>query len=152
MQWSIILHNFVIRVRVLGNFVSSPGSVARKGLDYENATSVTQSTLFQVRITFEERHPGDWGGFKPKVVVEYDERNNYLMAIDITYNRREADKNLGYNYRELKDKIQHELDSAQVPLSSSKHVLKINRALVIPGALACVLVMGTFFTLTRLES
>lgn len=67
-----------------------------------------------MRITYEERHPGDWGGFKPKVVVEYDERNNYLMAIDITYNRREADKNLGYNYRELKDKIQHELDSAQV--------------------------------------
>lgn len=72
-----------------------------------------------MRITYEERHPGDWGGFKPMVVVEYDERNNYLMAIDITYNRREADKNLGYNYRELKDKIQHELDSAQVCTRSS---------------------------------
>lgn len=48
------------------------------------------------------------------MVVEYDERNSYLMAIDVTYNRREADKNLGYNYRELKDKIQNELDSAQV--------------------------------------
>lgn len=68
----------------------------------------------QVRISYEERHSGDWGGYRPKVVVEYDERNSYLMAIDVTYNRREADKNLGYNYRELKDKIQHELDSAQV--------------------------------------
>lgn len=67
-----------------------------------------------MRISYEERHPGDWGGCKPKVVVEYDERNNYLMAIDVTYNRREADKNLGYNYRELKDKIQNELDAAQV--------------------------------------
>lgn len=67
-----------------------------------------------MRITYEERHPGDWGGFKPKVVVEYDERNNFLMAIEITYNRREANKNFAYNYRELKDKIQQELDTAQV--------------------------------------
>ncbi|CAM9308429.1 unnamed protein product [Ectocarpus fasciculatus] len=67
-----------------------------------------------VRITYEERHAGDWGGFKPKVVVEYDERNNFLMAIEITYNRREANKNFAYNYRELKDKIQQELDTAQV--------------------------------------
>ena len=68
----------------------------------------------QVRITYEERHPGDWGGFRPKVVVEYDERNSFLMAIEITYNRREANKNFAYNYRELKDKIQQELDTAQV--------------------------------------
>ncbi|CAM9159563.1 unnamed protein product [Pylaiella littoralis] len=67
-----------------------------------------------VRITYEERHPGDWGGFKPKVVVEYDERNSFLMAIEITYNRREANKNFAYNYRELKDKVQQELDTAQV--------------------------------------
>ncbi|CAM9176318.1 unnamed protein product [Ectocarpus sp. 6 AP-2014] len=67
-----------------------------------------------VRITYEERHAGDWGGFKPKVVVEYDERNNFLMAIEVTYNRREANKNFAYNYRELKDKIQQELDTAQV--------------------------------------
>ncbi|CAM9795797.1 unnamed protein product, partial [Scytosiphon promiscuus] len=67
-----------------------------------------------VRITYEERYPGDWGGYRPKVVVEYDERNNFLMAIEITYNRREANKNFAYNYRELKDKIQQELDTAQV--------------------------------------
>lgn len=48
------------------------------------------------------------------MVVEYDERNNFLMAIEITYNRREANKNFAYNYRELKDKIQQELDTAQV--------------------------------------
>lgn len=68
----------------------------------------------QVRISYEERHRGDWGGYKPKVVVEFDERNSYLMTVDVTYNRREADKNLGYNYRELKDKIQNELDSGKV--------------------------------------
>lgn len=68
----------------------------------------------QVRITYEERHPGDWGGFKPKVVVEYDERNHFLMAIEITYNKREANKNFAYNHTELKEKIQQELDTAQV--------------------------------------
>eukprot|EP00903_Cladosiphon_okamuranus_P012290 g11524.t2 len=67
-----------------------------------------------VRITYEERHPGDWGGFKPKVVVEYDERNHFLMAIEITYNKREANKNFAYNHTELKEKIQQELDTAQV--------------------------------------
>lgn len=75
---------------------------------------MVRRVLVQVRITYEERHSGDWGGFKPKVVVEYDDRNSYLMAVDVIYNRREADKNLGYNFRELKDKIQSELDSAQV--------------------------------------
>lgn len=54
--------------------------------------------------------------------MEYDERNNYLMAIEVTYNRREADKNVAYNYRELKDKIQNELDSAQVPRRCSCRV------------------------------
>lgn len=67
-----------------------------------------------MRVTYEEQYKRDWGGFTPKVVVEYDEKCNYLMSIDVTYNRREADKNLAYNYKELKDKIQHELDSAQV--------------------------------------
>ena len=67
-----------------------------------------------MRITYEERHPGDWGGFKPKVVVEYDERNHFLMAIEITYNKREANKNFAYNHTELKEKIQQELDTAQV--------------------------------------
>lgn len=46
--------------------------------------------------------------------MEFDERNSYLMTVGVTYNRREADKNLGYNYRELKDKIQNELDSGKV--------------------------------------
>lgn len=84
----------------------------------------TKTFLLQVRITYEERYPGDWGGFKPKVVVEYDERNNFLMAIEITYNRREANKNFAYNYRELKDKIQQELDTAQVvPWNTEKSTL-----------------------------
>lgn len=50
--------------------------------------------------------------------MEYDERNSFLMAVSITYNRREADKNLGYNFRELKDKIQNELDAAQVTFNA----------------------------------
>lgn len=82
---------------------------------HDTVSFVDRCGSMQVRITYEERHPGDWGGFKPKVVVEYDERNNFLMAIEITYNRREANKNFAYNYQELKDKIQQELDTAQVP-------------------------------------
>jgi len=84
---------------------------------------VEKCCSIQVRITYEERHPGDWGGFRPKVVVEYDERNSFLMAIEITYNRREANKNFAYNYRELKDKIQQELDTAQVTTTNT-HVLR----------------------------
>ncbi|CAM9106959.1 unnamed protein product, partial [Discosporangium mesarthrocarpum] len=86
--------------------------LASKAISFEDRNYDLSNDL--VRITYEERHPADWGGFRPNVVVEYDERNSYLMTIDITYNRRMADKNLVYNYRELKDKIQAELDSAQV--------------------------------------
>ncbi|CAM9321632.1 unnamed protein product, partial [Ascophyllum nodosum] len=86
--------------------------LASKAISFEDRNFDLSNDL--VRISYEELHPGDWGGHNPKVVVEYDERNSFLMAIDVTYNRREADQNLGYNYRELKDKIQNELDSAQV--------------------------------------
>jgi hypothetical protein len=52
-----------------------------------------------VRITYEERDKRDWGGYKPKIVVEYDERSSFLITIDILYNRRLANRNMAFNYR-----------------------------------------------------
>lgn len=84
-----------------------------------------------MRVTYEEIHGQDWGGFKPKVVVEYDEENSYLISIDITYNRRKA--SLVFNYRELKEKIKNELDAAEVRTFIS---LRLFVAFDSPGALA----------------
>ncbi|CAM9155222.1 unnamed protein product, partial [Choristocarpus tenellus] len=86
--------------------------LASKAVSFEDRNYDLSNDL--VSITYEERHPADWGGYRPRVVVEYDERNSYLMTMDITYNKRLADKNLAYNFRDLKEKIQSELDSAQV--------------------------------------
>ncbi|KAG5192767.1 hypothetical protein JKP88DRAFT_269267 [Tribonema minus] len=67
-----------------------------------------------VRITFEERDKRDWGGYKPRLVVEFDERTSYLLTMDIVYNRRLANRNMAFNHRELREKVVSELDQAQV--------------------------------------
>lgn len=35
-----------------------------------------------------------WGGSRPIITLEYDERNGYLLNATIKYNRREAKKTL----------------------------------------------------------
>jgi hypothetical protein len=52
-----------------------------------------------VRITFEERDKRDWGGYRPRLVVEFDERTSYLLNMDIVYNRRMANKSMAFNHR-----------------------------------------------------
>eukprot|EP01035_Chromulina_nebulosa_P020795 gene20795-26959_t len=52
----------------------------------------------------------DWGGSKPTITLEYDERNQYLLTITVQYNRREAKKSLVLTSEELKDKIMSELN------------------------------------------
>jgi len=63
-----------------------------------------------VKLTYEENDKKMWGGSRPKVIVEYDERNQYLLEITLTYNRRTASKNLGFNATELREKFLGELE------------------------------------------
>ncbi len=63
-----------------------------------------------VKITYEEKDKRDWGNSTPKVVIEYDERNQYLLEVSLQYNRRIANKNLAFNAIDLRDKLLSEFE------------------------------------------
>eukprot|EP01039_Chlorochromonas_danica_P008189 gene8188-9034_t len=67
-----------------------------------------------VRITYEDNVKRDWGGSKPIITLEYDERNAYLFSVTVQYNRRRARKALVFNAEEIREKIMDELNSMDV--------------------------------------
>lgn len=67
-----------------------------------------------VRITYTDNMKRDWGGSKPTITFEYDERNSYLYTITIQYNRRRARKALVFSAEELREKIIDELNVIDV--------------------------------------
>lgn len=67
-----------------------------------------------VRITYTDNAKKDWGGSKPTITLEYDERNAYLFSVTVQYNRRKARKALVFNAEELREKIMDELNSMDI--------------------------------------
>lgn len=67
-----------------------------------------------VRITYTDNMKRDWGGSKPTITFEYDERNSYLYTITVQYNRRRARKALVFSAEELREKIIDELNAIDV--------------------------------------
>lgn len=67
-----------------------------------------------VRITYTDNMKKDWGGAKPTITLEYDERNSFLFSVTVQYNRREARKAFVFNAEELREKIIDELNSMDV--------------------------------------
>ena len=67
-----------------------------------------------VKITYQDKLKRDWGGAKPTITFEYDERNNFLLTITVVYNRRQAKRALVFNATELREKIMGELNEAAV--------------------------------------
>lgn len=74
---------------------------------YEDANDI-------VRITYIDNQKRDWGGAKPTITLEYDERNSYLFSVTVQYNRRQARKALVFTAEELREKIMEELNSMDV--------------------------------------
>jgi hypothetical protein len=67
-----------------------------------------------VKITYTDKLKQDWGGAKPTITLEYDERNSYLLNVTVNYNRREAKKSLVFTAEELRAKIMTELNIMDV--------------------------------------
>jgi WD repeat-containing protein 35 len=67
-----------------------------------------------VKITYNDNSFKDWGGSKPIITLEYDERNRYLFSVVIQYNRRKARKAFVMNAEELREKIMNELNGMDV--------------------------------------
>ena len=67
-----------------------------------------------VKITYTDNMKQDWGGAKPTVVLEYDERNCFLYTVSVQYNRRMAKKTLVLEAEELREKIMEELNRMDI--------------------------------------
>lgn len=67
-----------------------------------------------VKITYVDNLKKDWGGSKPTITFEYDERNSFLLTVTIAYNRRRAKQALVFTAEELRSKIMEELNLVEV--------------------------------------
>ena len=67
-----------------------------------------------VKITYTDNLKQDWGGARPNITFEYDERNSFLLSVTVTYNRREAKKTLVFTAEELREKIMDELNNFDI--------------------------------------
>jgi hypothetical protein len=67
-----------------------------------------------VKITYTDDLKKDWGGAKPTITIEFDERNAFLLTITVVYNRRQANKALVFTANELQEKIMDELNAMDV--------------------------------------
>merc|ERR1711939_1149484 len=66
------------------------------------------------RVTFEEQEAVFWGGSKPKITLEYDMKNEYLLTATIRYNRDAGNKNLTLTSAELKQKLEKMFDNGKI--------------------------------------
>jgi hypothetical protein len=67
-----------------------------------------------VKITYTDNSKQNWGGSKPKITLEYDEKNEYLFAVTVQYNRRMANKQYVFSADELRERIMAELNTMDV--------------------------------------
>merc|ERR1712139_316422 len=58
--------------------------------------------------------PELWGGSKPKITLEYDMKNEYLLTATIRYNRDRADKNLTLTSVELRTRLEKMFEDSKI--------------------------------------
>eukprot|EP00607_Mallomonas_marina_P007166 CAMPEP_0182416402 /NCGR_PEP_ID=MMETSP1167-20130531/689_1 /TAXON_ID=2988 /ORGANISM="Mallomonas Sp, Strain CCMP3275" /LENGTH=854 /DNA_ID=CAMNT_0024589123 /DNA_START=80 /DNA_END=2644 /DNA_ORIENTATION=- len=67
-----------------------------------------------VKLTYTDNLKQDWGGSKPTIILEFDEKNSYLFTVTVQYNRRLAKRNLVFTADELREKIMDELNAMDI--------------------------------------
>lgn len=82
-------------------------NISHEDRDYDKVTDI-------VKVQWTEDDRRDWGGFAPKVTIEYEEFNGYMLNITLAYNRRQARRDLVFNARELKAKLMDQLKAAEI--------------------------------------
>ena len=99
----------------------SPPQIFKRKLDdllIQKKASFKDQNLDSVneveRITFEEQSGELWGGSKPKITLEYDMKNEYLLTATIRYNRDRANKNLTLTSVELRTKLERMFDDSKI--------------------------------------
>ena len=59
-----------------------------------------------IKRTFEESDKELWGGTRPVITVEYDEKNKYLLTVTVMYNHKKANKLTGMTQADLQKRIE----------------------------------------------
>ena len=67
-----------------------------------------------VRVEWTETDAREWGGAAPVISFEYDEKNAFLLHINLLYERRKADAKLRFNAGDLKKRLYQELGDAKL--------------------------------------
>ena len=75
-----------------------------------------------VTISYDEVEPDNWGGTVPIISLQYDERNQYLLQIGISYNSRKAIKDEVMSIEDVKEKVLSGLIHQQILLSDKKPI------------------------------
>merc|ERR1711988_1857489 len=73
-----------------------------------------ESEVKIVKITYTEDQPRMWGGTKPKMIIEFDEQNRYLLTVTIQYNRKLANKLTVLTQKNLVEQLEREFTSYRV--------------------------------------
>lgn len=84
----------------------------RKVPDYEVHQIVEGNHIN--RYAWTEALPGNWGGFAPTIMIEFDQHTSFMLNVEITYNRRQARKFLAFNSEELMLQLFEELHTSKV--------------------------------------
>lgn len=90
-----------------------------KGTAIANETRTTLGMNEIVHISWVEPDKREWGYHAPRITLQYDERNKYLLSVVVKYNRRMAKKNLAFNAQELKERLQSDFDAGEIFEDSS---------------------------------
>ena len=79
-----------------------------------NEERISEDSNDIIRITYIDNIKRDWGGSKPIITMEYDEKNCYLLSCSIEYRKRLASKRLVLSSTDLQQKILSELTSRDI--------------------------------------
>ena len=85
-----------------------------KGTAIANETRTTLGMNEMVNISWVEPDKREWGYYAPRITLQYDEKNKYLLSVVVKYNRRMAKKNLAFNAQELKERLQSDFDAGEI--------------------------------------
>lgn len=58
-----------------------------------------------VKVSYEEPHAKDWGGAKPTITIDFDEKNDFLLDVILQYPHRAATRGLALTANDLREKV-----------------------------------------------
>ena len=67
-----------------------------------------------IKITYIEKNKKLWGGTVPSIIIEYDDKNSYLLNITISYNKRLTKPALALTSEELRVRIMTDLSAMSI--------------------------------------